>query len=167
MNHKIKTLDELKRIIAELKSSGKRVVLANGCFDMLHGGHISYLESAKELGDVLIVAVNSDASMHLLKGPKRPICPQEERLEILAAIECVDYLMLFEEATCDGVLRALVPHVHAKGTDYTKETVPERETARHLGIETVIAGNPKENATRGIIEIIVERYGTPEQKKVE
>jgi rfaE bifunctional protein nucleotidyltransferase chain/domain len=165
MNHKIKTLDEMKRTVAELKSAGKRVVLANGCFDMLHGGHISYLEDARRFGDMLVVAVNSDVSMHRIKGPKRPVYPQEQRLEILAALECVDYLVLFDEATCDGVLRALVPHVHAKGTDYTKETVPERETARQLGIETVIAGNAKENATRDIIELIVERYTAPDHEQ--
>jgi rfaE bifunctional protein nucleotidyltransferase chain/domain len=155
---KVKTRDELALIIRKCKSEGRRVVLANGCFDLIHGGHISYLEAAKNSGDVLIVAVNSDLSIKKLKSDKRPIYPEKERLEILEAMEYIDYLFVFDENTVDGLLRELRPDVHAKGTDYTKETVPERQTARELGIETFIAGAPKENATKDIIELILSRY---------
>ena len=159
MMEKVKTLTELKKIVADIRSAGKRVVFANGCFDMLHGGHISYLQSAKARGDVLVVGVNSDVSMKKIKGDKRPIYPEQERLELLAAIQYVDYMMLFDEESCDHLLRELHPDVHAKGTDYTRETVPERATSQALGIEVFIAGAPKENATKDIIQLILQRYG--------
>ena len=159
MMEKVKTLTELKKIVADIRSAGKRVVFANGCFDMLHGGHISYLQSAKARGDVLVVGVNSDVSMKKIKGDKRPIYPEQERLELLGAIQYVDYMMLFDEESCDHLLRELHPDVHAKGTDYTRETVPERATSQALGIEVFIAGAPKENATKDIIKLILERYG--------
>ena len=159
MMEKVKTLTELKKIVADIRSAGKRVVFANGCFDMLHGGHISYLQSAKARGDVLVVGVNSDVSMKKIKGDKRPIYPEQERLELLAAIQYVDYLMLFDNESCDHLLRELHPDVHAKGTDYTRETVPERATSQALGIEVFIAGAPKENATKDIIQLILQRYG--------
>jgi rfaE bifunctional protein nucleotidyltransferase chain/domain len=155
---KVKSRKELAGIIKNLKKQGKRVVLANGCFDLLHGGHISYLEDSAARGDILVVAVNSDESIKKLKGDKRPIYPEAERLEILEAIECIDYIMVFDEPTVDGILRDLHPDVHSKGTDYTEETVPERKTAQELGIETYIAGAPKENATKDIIKLILERY---------
>lgn len=148
---KIKTRDELVSIVERAKAEERRVVFANGCFDLLHGGHISYLEDAAAQGDLLIVAVNGDGSTRALKGEGRPYYPQEQRLEILAAMEMVDYLVLFEEPTVSPLLESLRPHVHAKGTDYTRETVPERETALALGIEIYIAGEPKENASRRII----------------
>jgi len=155
---KVKSRQELVEIIRGLKGEGRRVVMANGCFDLLHGGHVSYLESAKAAGDVLVVAVNSDKSMKELKGENRPVFPQEERLAILSAIQYVDYLLVFDDRTVDGLLRELRPDVHAKGTDYTRETVPERETAVELGIDTLIAGAPKENATKDIIQLILSRY---------
>lgn len=142
-----------------LRAEGRRVVFANGCFDILHGGHVSYLEDARAAGDFLLVGVNSDASERALKGAGRPIYRQDERLEILDALRMVDGLVLFDEPTCDGLLRALRPDVHAKGTDYTADTIPERETARELRIEVLIAGPPKENASRGIIATVLERYG--------
>ena len=153
VNHadKIKTLDELAPIVARARARGRRVVFANGCFDVLHGGHISYLEDAAAQGDVLIVAVNSDSSTRALKGEGRPCYPQEQRVEILAAMQMVDYVVLFDDPTVARLLKALCPHVHAKGTDYTRETVPERDTALALGIEIYIAGAPKENASRNII----------------
>ena len=160
MNEKIKQLTELKELIKQAQAQGKKVVFANGCFDLLHGGHISYLEDSKNQGDILVVGVNSDQSIRGIKGQGRPVMPQQERLEILSFIECVDYLILFDEATCDKLLRALRPDIHSKGTDYTPDSVPERQTARELGIATYIAGEPKENATRNIIELIVERYGS-------
>ncbi len=160
MMEKVKTLTELKKIVADIRSAGKRVVFVNGCFDMLHGGHISYLQSAKAQGDMLVVGVNSDVSMKKIKGDKRPIYPEQERLELLAAIQYVDYMMLFDEESCDHLLRELHPDVHAKGTDYTRETVPERATSQELGIEVFIAGAPKENATKDIIQLILQRYGS-------
>ncbi len=153
---KIKTLDELAALVEQAKAEGRRVVFANGCFDVLHGGHISYLEDAAAQGDLLIVAVNSDRSTRGLKGEGRPYYPQEQRLEILAAMEMVDYLIVFDDPTVAPLLERLRPHVHAKGTDYTRETVPERDTALALGIEIYIAGNPKENASRKIIGRIRE-----------
>ena len=152
-NHadKIKTLDELTAIVEQAKTRGQRIVFANGCFDVLHGGHISYLEDAAAQGDLLIVAVNSDRSTRGLKGEGRPFYPQEHRVEILAAMEMVDYVVLFDAPTVAPLLERLRPQVHAKGTDYTRETVPERETALALGIEIYIAGAPKENASRKII----------------
>jgi len=151
---KLKSVEELKSIVDRLKAEGKRVIFANGCFDILHGGHISYLQAAREAGDCLIVAVNSDASMRQIKGPDRPILPQEERLALLDAIRYVDYLLVFDEPTVMGLLEALRPHIHAKGTDYTLDTVPERETTRALGIDILIAGAPKQNASREIISQI-------------
>lgn len=158
---KLKTLEEAVAIREQLRAEGKRVVFANGCFDVLHGGHVSYLEDSRAHGDVLIVGVNSDASERGLKGPSRPIYTQDERAEILDAIRFVDYIVLFDEPMCDGLLRALRPDVHAKGTDYTADTIPEKEVARQLGIEVLIAGPPKENASRGVIATVIERYARP------
>lgn len=154
---KVKNLEELKKIREIAREKGQKVVLANGCFDMFHSGHISYLEESKQKGDILIVAVNSDDSIISLKGPKRPIFPLEERLEILNAFEAVDYLIVFDENTCEKLLRELRPDVHSKGTDYTVETVPERNVAIELGIETYIAGEPKENASKDIIMTVLKK----------
>ncbi len=159
LEEKLKNVPELITIISNLKKEGKKVVFANGCFDLLHGGHISYLEEAKQKGDVLIVAVNSDKSVNAIKGNNRPIIPEQDRCEILAAMWMVDYLVLFDEKTCDELLLKLKPDVHAKGTDYTKETVPERETVLSYGGEIYIAGEPKENATKDIINRILDKYG--------
>ena len=155
---KIKQRKELVELIRQHKKAGQRVIMANGCFDLVHGGHVSYLQDSKKLGDILVVAVNSDSSIKKLKGDKRPIYLENERLEILAAFECIDYIMVFDEPTVDGILRELHPDVHSKGTDYTRETVPERQTAIEMGIETYIAGAPKENATKDIIQLILERW---------
>lgn len=157
-HRKLRTLQQAVELREQLRQEGKRVVFANGCFDVLHGGHVSYLQDARAQGDALFVGVNSDASERGLKGPSRPIYTQDERLEILDAIRFVDCLVLFEEPMCDGLLRALRPDVHAKGTDYTTDTVPEKEVARELGIAVYIAGPPKENASRGVIATVLERY---------
>jgi D-glycero-beta-D-manno-heptose 1-phosphate adenylyltransferase len=157
---KLKSLEEMRAIREECRKAGKRVVFANGCFDVLHGGHVSYLEDARAYGDLLICGVNSDSSERGLKGPSRPIYNEDERLEILNAIRSIDYLVLFDEPTCENLLRELRPDVHAKGTDYTAETVPEREVAHELGIEVYIAGPPKENASRGVIATVQERFAT-------
>ncbi len=145
------------RVVAEEKLKGNRVVLANGCFDLLHGGHASYLESARALGDRLVVAINSNASVRRLKGDKRPLLEEIDRLQLLAAMRPIDYVTIFHEDSADYVLEALRPDIHAKGTDYRSDNVPELETSRRLGIETRIAGNPKENSSRDVIDTIVER----------
>jgi rfaE bifunctional protein nucleotidyltransferase chain/domain len=126
-------------------------VMTNGCFDLLHVGHTRYLQGAKALADILLVAVNSDASVRSYKGPSLPINPENERLEVLASLECVDYVFLFSEPTVDDVLLRLKPHYHAKGSDYTEETVPERDTVLSYGGRIAITGDPKGHATRDII----------------
>lgn len=156
---KLRTLDEIRALRETLREQGKRVVFANGCFDVLHGGHINYLADARAQGDVMVVGVNSDESERGLKGPTRPIYKQDERLALLDAVRYVDHLVLFDEPTCENLLRALRPDIHAKGTDYTADTIPEKEVARELGIAVYIAGPPKENASRGVIATVVERFG--------
>ena len=155
---KIVTLEEAKEIRKKLNAENKRVIFANGIFDILHGGHVSYLADAKALGDVLFLGVNSDESERRLKGEGRPICKEAERLEILNAIRFVDWIVLFNELTCENLLRNLVPDVHVKGTDYTVATIPEREVAHSLGIEVAVCGPPKENASRGIIATVAEKF---------
>jgi rfaE bifunctional protein nucleotidyltransferase chain/domain len=150
----IKNHDALAEKIDELKGQGKRIVFANGCFDILHVGHIRYLNGAKKEGDVLVVALNSDESIVHLKKGNRPVMPAGERIEILESLEMVDYVTLFDEPTVDSLLRKLKPHVQAKGTDYTKENVPERETVLSYGGEIAIVGDPKSHSSRAIIEKI-------------
>ncbi len=144
---KIKKLRELETILAEEKARGRVVVMANGCFDLLHVGHVRYLEAAREHGDLLVVAVNSDASVRRLKGPPRPLVPQDERLELVAALEAVDYVFLFDDFTLDRILLRLKPHIQAKGTDYTEESVPERDTVLSYGGRVVICGDPKDHSS--------------------
>jgi len=150
----IRDQGELVQIVNRLKSQGKRVVLTNGCFDLLHVGHIRCLRGAKGQGDVLIVAVNSDESMKRMKRVGRPIMPEEERIEILEALEYVDYITLFSETKVDRLLLLLKPHVHAKGTDYTEETVPERETVLSYGGKIAIVGDAKSHSTTDLIHAI-------------
>jgi rfaE bifunctional protein nucleotidyltransferase chain/domain len=140
--------------IEQLKGEGKKIVFANGCFDILHVGHVRYLYGAKQCGDVLVVAVNSDKSVAKLQKHDRPIIPDRERAEILEALDMVDYVTLFDEPTVDSLLRKLKPHVQAKGTDYTKESVPEHETVSSYGGEIAIVGDPKDHSSRDIIEKI-------------
>lgn len=160
MSRKLRTLEEARKIREKYRTEGKRVVFANGCFDVLHGGHVSYLADARLQGDVMFVGVNSDSSERGLKGPTRPIYKQDERLTLLDAIRYIDHLVLFDEPTCENLLRTLRPDVHAKGTDYTADTIPEKEVASELGIKVYIAGPPKENASRGVIATVVERFGS-------
>ena len=141
----------LVEILEDLRSGDRKVVLANGCFDIIHVGHVRYLEEAAEHGDILVVAINDDGSTRRLKGEGRPVMRAVERAEILSAMRFVDYVLIFEEDTVDSVLKKLRPDVHAKGTDYTVETVPEIETAREIGCVTVITGDPKDRSSRGII----------------
>ncbi len=144
---KIRTLEELETIISREQGKGKEVVMANGCFDLLHVGHVRYLEAARMEGDLLVVAVNSDASVRQIKGPPRPFVPQGERMELVAALEAVDYVFLFHDLTLDRVLFRLKPQVQAKGTDYTEETVPERETVLSYGGRVAICGDPKDHSS--------------------
>jgi rfaE bifunctional protein nucleotidyltransferase chain/domain len=130
------------------------LVLANGLFDLLHVGHVRYLEDARAQGNALLVAVNSDDSARRLKGPGRPIVPLDERLEMLAALACVDWVTWFEEDNVERILRSVRPAVHAKGTDYTEDSVPERAIALKLGIRTAIVGDPKGHASSDVIRRI-------------
>lgn len=156
---KVIPLATARELAAQARAEGRTVVLANGAFDLLHVGHIRYLAAARELGDLLIVAVNSDRSVRDYKGPTRPVIPEAERLEILSHLDCVDWLVLFHEATVAEVLRALRPDVHAKGTDYTPDTVPERKVVAGWGGRTVVCGDPKDHATSDLIGEIVRRFG--------
>jgi len=140
------------------RQQGLRTVLANGAFDLLHVGHVRYLEAARAHGDRLVVAVNSDHSVRAAKGPSRPILPEQERVEILSHLWMVDRICLFDEPTVAEVLAALRPAVHAKGTDYTVETVPERQVVQAYGGSTVICGDPKDHATTDLIGLILERF---------
>lgn len=155
---KIKSIDELKTIVAKTHAEGGKVVFANGCFDLLHAGHIRYLQSAKGLGDVLILGINSDACVAALKGSGRPLQPEEERAEVLASLDCVDYVLLFDALTVDGILEELKPDIHAKGTDYTEESVPEKETVRAYGGRVAITGDSKDHSTRDLIQTIFSKF---------
>lgn len=154
---KIKTLPELLDIVARDRTEGKTVVFANGCFDLIHVGHIRYLEAARALGDLLVLGLNGDESVRLLKGPGRPAMNQEERAEVLAAMECVDYVILFDDPTAEHLLRELQPDIHAKGTDYSEETVPEREIVLAYGGSIRIAGDPKDHSSKDLLKQIAER----------
>jgi D-glycero-beta-D-manno-heptose 1-phosphate adenylyltransferase len=148
---KIIDRDKLQAALAQAKRSGQRIVFANGCFDTLHVGHVRYLTGAKREGDVLVVGVNADSSVRTLKGPGRPILDERARAQLVAALHDVDYVVLFDESNVETLLEQLRPDVHAKGTDYTVETVPERATADRLGIRVAIVGDPKDHSTRGLI----------------
>ncbi len=149
---KLKDINELKAIVKEERKNGKKIVFANGCFDILHVGHIRYLKEAKGLGDILIVAVNSDSSARRLKGNGRPVTREKERAEIIAALECADYVTIFDEPDVSRLLLTLKPDIHAKGTDYTEDTVPEVATVRSYGGRVAITGDKKERSSTEIIE---------------
>lgn len=148
---KIVTLDSLAARLERAPEERAGLVLANGIFDLLHVGHARYLAAARAAGRALLVAVNSDASARRLKGPGRPLLPLAERLELLAALECVDFVLPFEGDTVEEVLRRVRPAIHAKGTDYTVESVPERGIAIELGVRTMVVGDPKEHASSEMI----------------
>lgn len=154
MNARAKILAraELVRRVAEHKGNGQKIVLTNGCFDVLHAGHVRYLQAGRQEGDVLVVAINSDASTRKLKGAGRPVMAEADRAELVGALGAVNYVVIFDEPDVRALLRELRPDVHAKGTDYTAETVPERDEAARLGIRVAIVGDPKEHSTRGLIE---------------
>jgi D-glycero-beta-D-manno-heptose 1-phosphate adenylyltransferase len=152
---KIVTREQLRELLAERKRRrGAKVVFANGCFDTLHVGHVRYLEGARREGDLLVVAVNSDSSVCHLKGPGRPILHESARANLVAALRAVDYVVLFGEPNVESLLEFLLPDVHAKGTDYTAETVPERAAAARLGIRIAIVGDPKDHSTREFLDFV-------------
>jgi D-glycero-beta-D-manno-heptose 1-phosphate adenylyltransferase len=151
---KVVARDVLRDKLAELKRHSRRVVFANGCFDTLHVGHIRYLEGARREGDVLVVGVNADSSVCNLKGPGRPILDENARAQLVAALRCVDFVVLFSEPNVESLLEDLRPDVHAKGTDYTADTVPERAVAARLGIRVAIVGDPKDHSTRELLDSI-------------
>ncbi len=134
------------------RQNGAKIVLANGCFDVLHVGHIRYLQGAKAQGDLLVVGINSDRQVTILKGPGRPIMADSERAEIVASIAAVDFVTVFDEPTVENLLLALRPDIHAKGTDYTEETVPERDVVRSYGGRVVIVGDPKNHSSSEILD---------------
>ena len=150
--------EALIQVVRQARSAGRRIALANGIFDLLHVGHIRYLKAAKQQADLLVVAVNSDASARSLKGPGRPVIPEAERCEILAALECVDYVTIFPQPTAEALIHAVAPDVHCKGTDYSPDTVPEREAVKEAGGRVAIVGDVKGHATRDLIRVIVERF---------
>lgn len=154
---KLKTLAQLRTIVDRERKKGKIIVLANGGFDLVHAGHVRYLEAAKKKGDFLIVALNSDSSIRKLKGQGRPILPEQERADILSAFACVDFITIFNEPNVENILMALKPNVHAKGSDYTKKTVPERETVLAYGGRIAIAGGPKIRSTSEVIPRILAK----------
>jgi len=157
-----KSISALKKELEKIRTDNGPVVLANGCFDVIHAGHVRYLEEAAGLGELLVVAVNNDDSTRSLKGAGRPVFPEEERAEIIAALRAVDYVLIFGDATVDNILLELRPDIHAKGTDYTPEKVPEKKTAESIGCRTVITGDPKDHSSRDIIDSIAgrDRFGS-------
>jgi rfaE bifunctional protein nucleotidyltransferase chain/domain len=156
---KLRTVAELAAECTDWRERGLAVVLVNGAFDVLHVGHLRYLAAARGLGDRLVAAVNSDVSVKLGKGALRPIFPESERVEILSHLWMIDRICLFDDLTVAPVLERLRPAVHAKGTDYTADTVPEREVVAAYGGRTAICGDPKDHATTDLIGIIIERFG--------
>ncbi len=158
MKEKIKRREELIQIIHDLKLEGKRVVFTNGCFDLLHIGHIRYLEEAKNLGDVLVVGVNSDSSVRNLKGDKRPILPEEERTEILSGLGCVDYITIFEELNPLSLITSLQPDVLVKGGDWTQDQIVGKDVVERLGGKVIVLPFINGASTTNLINTILKRY---------
>ncbi|MBN1592702.1 MAG: adenylyltransferase/cytidyltransferase family protein [Candidatus Coatesbacteria bacterium] len=156
---KRKTLSELEQIVERLREEGRKVVLANGCFDILHVGHTRYLSAAKSLGDCLIVAVNSDSSVRELKGPGRPVMDEDARAEIICGLEATDWVCVFYELNVSEFIGRLRPDIQAKGTDYTEDNVPEREMVKSYGGSVAICGDPKDHATKSVIARIRNSAG--------
>ena len=156
---------ELLAAVARERAAGKTIAFANGCFDLLHVGHVRYLQGAAAEGDRLIVAVNDDRSVASLKGPAQPILPAAERAELVAAIRGVDYVVVFDDATVERLLTTLKPDVHCKGTDYTIDSVPERAVVLAYGGRTAIVGDSKEHATRDLLKQIRRRVGQDRQDR--
>ena len=145
-------VSDLEAWARKRRELGERIVLANGAFDMLHVGHLRYLKAARQEGDTLLVAVNSDLSVQSSKGPDRPIVPEAERQELVEGLACVDFTVLFSDRTVEGIIRSVKPDVHAKGTDYTESSVPEGDLVRSLGGRVAIVGDPKNHSTTELVE---------------
>jgi rfaE bifunctional protein nucleotidyltransferase chain/domain len=151
---KVGSLEDVQRHVARAREAGHTVALANGCFDVLHVGHVRYLQGARAEADVLVVGVNGDRSVEKLKGPGRPVMPAEDRAVLVAALRAVDHVVVFEEDDVARLLLALRPDVHCKGTDYTPETVPEKDVVRSYGGRVAIVGDPKDHDTRALLRRI-------------
>ncbi len=151
-NEKIVTREQLRQRVSNWRKAGEQVTLANGCFDLLHVGHVRYLHAARQLGGRLVVAINSDESVRGLKGPGRPLMPAEERAEILAALQDVDAVVIFSEPDVRALVREIRPDVQAKGTDYTSDSVPERDVVRECGGRVEIVGDPKDHSATQFIQ---------------
>ena len=158
---KVLSRSDLLTRVSDLRRGGRTIAFANGCFDLLHVGHVRYLAAAAEEGDVLIVAINDDAIVRMLKGEGRPILPAADRAELVAALRCVDYVVIFPEPTVGPLLEAIRPDVHCKGTDYTEDTVPERDIVRGYGGRVAIVGDPKDHSTRDLLARIAESASGP------
>jgi D-beta-D-heptose 7-phosphate kinase / D-beta-D-heptose 1-phosphate adenosyltransferase len=158
---KILGWDALETRLGEARERGRRIVFTNGCFDVLHVGHTRYLEEARALGDLLVVGLNSDSSVRGLKGPRRPIVPEADRAETLAALAAVDYVVLFDELTPEALLRRVRPDIHAKGGDYRAEDLKEAPLVRSLGGEVKVMPLVEGHSTTDIVRTILERYGEP------
>ncbi len=151
---KVRSLSGLKKIVDDHRRRGKRIIFANGCFDLMHVGHLRYLEGAKSLGDILVVGINGDRSVRRLKGRGRPLIAERARAELVAGFSCTDFVLVFHETTVEKVLRTLRPHVHAKGSDYTLDTVPERDVIKSLGGRVAIVGGAKVRSTKNLVRQI-------------
>lgn len=157
MNQNFAPILERNRLVEKIigvRHKNLKIVLANGCFDLFHVGHIRYLAGAKAIGDVLVVGINSDNQVRKLKGENRPYMPENERAEMVSALKFVDYVTIFSEPTVEELIRALRPDVHAKGTDYTTETVPEREIVKEYGGCVAIVGDPKNHSSTDLIKLV-------------
>jgi D-glycero-beta-D-manno-heptose 1-phosphate adenylyltransferase len=153
---------ERNRVIARVaiaRRNGARIVFANGCFDLLHVGHVRYLEAARAFGDLLVVGVNGDGQVRALKGEGRPFVPERERAEVVASLRAVDLVTIFHEPTVEALLLAVRPDVHAKGTDYTEETVPERDVVRSFGGRVQIVGDPKDHSSTEMFSRVISFEG--------
>lgn len=146
--------DDLAALATERRAAGKKIILTNGCFDLIHAGHARYLAAAKEIGGFLVVAINSDRQVRNLKGEGRPFISESERAEIISAFRFVDAVTIFDDPTVERLIETLKPDFHAKGTDYTTETVPEREIVRKNGGVVVIVGDPKDHSSTGLMGIV-------------
>jgi len=162
---RVVTDDELVELVEADRPTGRTVALANGCFDLLHVGHIRYLEGARREADRLIVAVNNDASVRGLKGASQPIMPEAARAELVAALRAVDYVVIFPDATVERLLRLVKPDVHCKGTDYTVDTVPERAIVREYGGRVAVVGDPKEHSTSALLARLTQDPGAEPQER--
>ena len=154
---RIVELSQLEELVRNARAAGEQIVLTNGAFDLIHVGHVRYLKGARDYGDRVVVAVNSDSSVKALKGPSRPMVPELERAEMVAALAVVDWVVIFSELNVENVIRAIRPDVHAKGTDYTTETIPERALVESLGGRVEVAGDPKDHSTTELVAKLGER----------